>query len=455
MTLPNFKQLAGLSRDTNPPRKPICAALDIGTHKISCMIARVHRRSGDALSEGEANFDFQVIGTGHQASQGVKAGVIVDLNATESAIKQAVSAAEKIAGVTVDEVVVNVSCGRLCSDAFQFGVDVPGQQVRTEDLDRVLKTARARGRADQRLTLHSFPMGYALDDNIGIKDPRGMYGDKLSVGMHVVTAEPGPLRNLAVSIDRCHLKVDRVAASPLVSGLATVTADEAELGVLCVDMGAGCTTLAVFMEGMFVHADAIALGGGHVTLDLARGLSMPLAHAERAKTLHASALQSPSDEREMVEIETVGTDLPEEAQIIDGGDQGNGVTRVRVPRALLTGIAAPRVEEIFELLRDRLKAAGLGEIGESRVVITGGASQLPGAREVAGKILGGTARRGEPRRHGGVPEAMSGPAFACLTGLVTYAQTAEREPGAASDRVRMQGSSSYFARVGHWLKESF
>ncbi|MHA1524373.1 MAG: cell division protein FtsA [Alphaproteobacteria bacterium] len=450
MTLPNFNHLAGLVTDGKAPRKPICAALDIGTHKISCMIAKVRARPG--AGEGGGGYDFKVIGTGHQASKGVKAGVIVDLGATENAIRAAVDAAEKMARVTVDEVVVNVSCGRLSSDAFEIGIDVPGRQVRTQDIDRLLKTARARRRADQRLTLHSFPMGYALDENVGLKDPCGMYGDRLRVGMHLVTAEPGPLRNLAIGIDRCHLNVDRVAASPLASAIATITADEADLGVLCVDMGAGCTTLAVFMEGMFVHADAIALGGGHVTLDLARGLSMPLSCAERAKTLHASALQSPSDERELVEIETVGSELPDQAQITD---QGNGVARVRVPRALLTGIAAPRVEEIFELLRDRLKSAGLGEIGEQRVVLTGGASQLTGVREVAAQILGGTARRAVPRPLGGVSEVMGGPAFACLAGLVTYAQTAEREPGARLGRPQTQSESGYLARVGHWLKESF
>ena len=458
MTLPNFTHLSGARNDGQPPRKPICAALDIGTHKISCMITKVRTRPGAQTSEetpeGEmpAGYDFKVIGTGHQASKGVKAGVIVDLDATETAIRAAVDAAEKMARVTVDEVVVNASCGRLVSDAFEIGVDVPGQQVRGEDLDRLLKTARTRRRADQRLTLHSFPMGYVLDGNVGIKDPRGMYGDRLSVGMHVVTAEPGPLRNLAIGLDRCHLAVDRVAISPLASAIATLTADEADLGVLCVDMGAGCTTLSVFMEGMFVHADAIALGGGHVTLDLARGLSMPMEHAERAKTLFASALQSPSDEREMVEIDTVGSELPDEERI---ADQGNGMTRVRVPRALLTGIAAPRVEETFELLRDRLKAAGLGEIGEQRVVLTGGASQLTGVREVAGRILGGTARRGAPTRLGGVSDEMSGAAFACLTGLVTYAQTAEREPGAGMGRPQTHAESGYLARVGHWLKESF
>lgn len=434
MTLPTFKALVHPDTKGQTPRKPVCAALDIGTDKICCTIARIRQKQGEGTG-----YDVKVVGVGHHASAGVKAGVIVDLAAAETSIRAAVEAAERSAGFTVDEVIVNASCGRIRSEAYEIGVPVRSGQVQQSDLDQVLKTARSRSRDDARLTLHSFPIGFAIDNDAGIADPRGMFGERLSVGMHIVTAEPGPLKNLALGVDRCHLKIDRVSVSPLASALATITADEAELGAVCVDMGAGCTTVAAFIEGVFVHADAIALGGGHVTLDLARGLSTPLSQAERIKALHGSCLTGPADEREFIDIETVG-----------GGDEGG-----RVPKSAVAGIVRPRVEETFELLRDRLHAAGLGPSGDRRVVLTGGASQLNGIREVASRILGGQVRHGVPRRIEGAPAALAGPGFACVAGLLTYAQSAEIEARSGIEDSDLAAGPGYFGRMGRWLKESF
>jgi len=242
-------------------------------------------------------------------------------------------------------------------------------------------------------------------------------------------------------VDRCHIKIDRVAVSPLASALSTVTTDEAELGAICIDMGAGCTTLSVFIEGMFVHADAIALGGGHVTLDLARGLSTPLVQAERIKALHGGCLTGPADDREFVGVETVGGDGTEEL--------------TRVPKSVLVSIVRPRVEETFELLRDRLRAAGLENMGERRIILTGGASQLTGTREIASRILGGQVRHGVPRLAGVVPETLAGPGFACVAGLLTYAQSTEVEQRNGLSEDNGTTGSSYFGRMGRWLKESF
>lgn len=449
MILPTFKSLADPDNDGLSPRKPVCAALDIGTDKVVCVIARVRAKSGGgpggATGDGPGDgrgLDVKVVGVGHVASQGVKAGVIVDLAAAETSIRAAVDAAERAAGFTVDEAIVNASCGRITSDAYEIGVAVRSGQVTQDDLGQVLKTARACPRDDGRLTLHSIPIGFALDGDAGIADPLGMHGERLSVGMHVVTAEPGPLKNLALGVDRCHIRIDRVAVSPLASAISTVTVDEAELGAICVDMGAGCTTVSVFIEGMFVHADAIALGGGHVTLDLARGLSTPLAQAERIKALHGSCLTGPADEREFIEFETVGG---------EGGPQD----LTQVPKSTLVGIVRPRVEETFELLADRLRSAGLDNMGERRIILTGGASQLTGTREIASRILGGQVRHGPPRLAGSAPETLAGPGFACVAGLLTYAQSAEvGERDGLSETDTLNGSS-YLGRVGRWLKESF
>lgn len=437
MILPTFKSLADPDNDGLSPRKPVCAALDIGTDKVTCVIARVRAKTG----EGEG-LDIKVVGVGHIASQGVKAGVIVDLAAAETSIRAAVDAAERAAGFTVDEAIVNASCGRISSEAFEIGVAVRSGRVTEDDLGQVLKAARSQSRDDGRLTLHSIPIGFALDGDAGIANPLGMYGERLSVGMHVVTAEPAPLRNLALGVDRCHIRIDRVAVSPLASAISTVTVDEAELGAICIDMGAGSTTVSVFLEGMFVHADAITLGGGHVTLDLARGLSTPLVQAERIKALHGSCLTGPADDREFIDIEAVGG---------DGGPENMN----RVPKSTLVSIVRPRVEEIFEMLRDRLRNAGLDNMGERRIILTGGASQLTGTTEIASHILGGQVRHGSPRLAGSMPETMAGPGFACVAGLLTYAQSTEAGLNDGLSATEGHGGEGYIGRVGRWLKENF
>jgi cell division protein FtsA len=433
MTLMTFRAMLGIGGGDAAPRKPVCASLDIGTHKIACVIAKVR--------SDEGGHRIKVVGVGHHESRGVKAGIIVDLAAAEHAIREAVDAAERMAGLTVDEVVVNASCGRIASEVYEIGVPVPTAQVRQEDLDRVLRTARSQPRQDGRMILHSVPLGFCLDGSEGVGDPRGMYGDRLSVGMHVVTVDPGPLRNLALGVDRAHVKIDRVAVSPLASALATLTEDEADLGAVCIDMGAGCTTLALFMDGMFVHADAVALGGRHVTLDLARALSTPLAEAERIKNLHGSVLADAHDTGAHIEVPLVG----------DAG----GEEMSRVPRSAINRVIRPRVEETFELLNERLVSTGFGGRGDRHIVLTGGASQLTGVDEAASRILGGHVRLGAPGRLAGASEAISGPDFATAAGLLTYAQAAELEPRSALSQRSLKSQGGYLARVGRWLKESF
>jgi cell division protein FtsA len=437
VSLVTFRDMAGIAGGRAPVRHAICAALDIGTHKVACAIARL--RPG---KNGAGAPEIRVIGFGHHESRGVKAGVIVDLAAAERAIRGAIDAAEAKAGITIDEVIVNVSCGRMRSEIYEIGVPVASSQVTRADLDRVLHAARAQTRGDQRLTLHSVPLGYALDDHEGVRDPLGMYGTRLSVGMHVVTAEPAPLRNLALCVDRTHVEIGRVAVSPLLSALSTLTPDEADLGVVCIDMGAGCSTLALFADGLFVHADGIALGGQHVTLDLARGLSTPLAEAERLKVLHGSVLTDSHDGEDFVDIASLG-------------DGASGDVAQRVNKGQITRIIKPRVEEILELLRDRLGQSGAGGLRGQRIVLTGGASQLAGIEELAGRILGGEVRLGAPGGFAGAPAISAGPGFATVFGLITYAQTEELEPTTAMPVARAAGEGNYMARVGRWLKQGF
>ncbi|WP_318246102.1 cell division protein FtsA [Stappia indica] len=421
-------------------RAVVVSVLDIGSTKVCCLIAKLTPCTEGAVLPGRTH-SIEVLGYGYQRSRGLKSGVVVDMDAAEQAIRLSVDAAERMAGVTVESLITNVTCGRLHSEIISASVGVASDAVSEADIQRVLAAGSAHNVAEGRASMHALPIGYTLDGNRGMRDPRGMIGRRLGVDMQVVTAEVAPVRNLELCINRGHLSVETMVATPYASGLSTLVEDEAELGVACVDMGGGTTSISVFVEGRMVHLDAIAVGGHHVTMDIARALSTRLVDAERIKTLQGSALPSQSDERDFISVPPVDaeSDLPNQ-----------------VPRAMLTRVILPRVEEILELVRDRLTASGFaGRVGK-RIVLTGGASQLTGLGDVARRVLGRNVRLGRPLGVAGLPEAAKGPAFAAAVGLLIYPQVAQIEqfePGTI--RSRWSLGSSTLARVGNWLRESF
>ena len=411
------------------PRGRLVTGLDVGTSKMCCFIARV----GD---EGRP----QVVGIGHQISHGVKGGAIVDMEAAERAILATVHAAEQMAGETIRQVIVNVSGGYPASQTIGVEVDIAGHEVGDGDLRRALDHgSHVNGGEDRRL-IHSIPVGYTIDGSRGIRDPRGMYGERLGVDMHLVTAASGPLRNLQTCIERCHLDIQALVVSPYAAGLSSLVEDEMDLGVTVIDMGGGTTTIAVFFDGNVVYTDSLPIGGAHVTNDIARGLSTPLAHAERLKTLYGNCIASPSDEREVISVPQVGEDDPTQATTI--------------PKSFLVGIIQPRIEETFELVRSRLEAGGFDKIAGRRVVLTGGASQLSGARELAAMALDKQVRMGRPIRIGGLAEATGGPAFATAVGLLAYAVEADLETP-KPHRPAAEEPNGLIGRIGHWFRENF
>ena len=408
----------------------IVAALDLGSSKVCCLIAR--------LAEDQPP---EVIGIGQQASHGVRNGAVVDMEATERAVANAVHAAEQMAGQTIDRVVVNLSGGHPQSASIDVEVSISGHAVGDSDLRRALEQGQqsdaAEGRNGQaRQLIHSIPLGYSIDGSRGIRDPRGMYGDRLGVSVHFVTAGAGAVRNLLTCIQRSHLEPVGLVVSPYASGLAALVDDELELGVTLIDMGGGTTTITVFLGGDAIYTDVLRVGGLHVTNDIARGLSTPLAHAERIKTLYGHAMVTTADEREAIEVPQVGED--------DGQPQ-------QIPRSLLVGIIQPRLEETFELVRSRLEASGFDKLAGRRVVLTGGASQLAGVRELAALILDKQVRVGRPIRVTGLAESTSGPAYATCAGLLIHAASTAAKPHRL--RPEREEPNGLVGRIGHWFRE--
>ena len=412
----------------------LIAALDIGSSKVACFIVQVMDDDGT----------FDVIGVGHHASKGIKNGTITDLNAAELSIRQTVHAAENMAadvmkGYPLREVVVNLPGVHAASHAYSADVSISGHKITENDIRHALGNAQNEVLSDEYELVHTIPVGYRIDGHEGIREPRGMHGQDMSVDMNLVTGDIAALQNINSSIMRSHLDISAFCLSSYAAGLSTLVEDEMDLGCTVIDMGGGVTSFAVFNGGHMIYADAIPIGGQHVTNDVAAGLTTSIADAERLKALYGGAMASFADENEMIDVPRLGEDSEHDVH--------------QVPRSLLVGIIQPRVEEIFELIRSRLKDSGLGTALGRRVVLTGGASQIPGLRDLAQHVLDKQVRLGKPIRITGLPESVTGPAFATTAGLLTY--VAERSHEMPSELMTYASSGSVWEKTKNWIHQNW
>lgn len=424
-----------------PKKSAVLSVLDIGTSKIVCLVARLNPSDASGTLRGRTH-SCRILGIGHQRSRGIKGGVVVDMDAAEAAIRLAVDAAERMAGFEVESVIVNTTGGRLASQLYDAKVTTGGRAVTQVDVHRVLEACTASGSHQNRAVLHSLPICFSIGETRQIQDPRGMVAEELGAEMHVLSCDAAAARNLLLSVERCHLSIDALVATPYASALSALADDEAELGTTLIDMGAGTTSVSVFSGGHLAHVDSFAVGGQHVTMDVARGLGVSITDAERLKALYGACLTSVSDERETVAVVPAGADYERP---------------VHLPKAQLVSIIRPRVEEILELLRDRLKAAGLPPHAGRRLVLTGGACQLTGMQAAVKRIVSGKVRIGRPLGIKGLPESAKNPAFAASVGLLVYPQVSGNEHYRPSLRKmeREAKASGYIGRVGQWLRNSF
>jgi len=406
--------------------------LDIVTTKVACLIGR---------TEGDGS--LRVLGFGWQRGRGVRAGGIVDIEDAERAIRAAVGQAEDMADTTLHAVTVNLSCGQ--PDSRLFSVQWPignaatgGRTVVEQDIRRVVHEARVRSASEGREVIHSLPLSFMVDTTDHVADPRGLYCSTLTARLHIVDAATSALRTLGACIARCDLEISEVVSAPMAAGLATLVEDERNMGATVIDMGGGTTGVAIFAEGQLLHTAQLPIGGMHITSDLARELVTTVTHAERMKTLHGNAQSCADDEREFLTVPLVGEDEHQFA---------------KVPRSMVVNVVRPRVEEIFQLVHDRLEAAGLTRAMGVRIVLTGGACQLAGVREMAAHMLNRPVRLGRPFALRGLPDSASGPAFATAAGLLAWAAGA----GRTLEDMEMDAApaAGRFGRFIRYLKERF
>jgi cell division protein FtsA len=402
------------------------AVLDVGTSKMCCLIAR---RRGARL---------ELQGGGYQLAEGLRAGEIVDAEAAEASILAVVHEAEQQAGRTVREIVLGISGGRPESVVSTVDLELGGRAVGPQDVTRALAQAKAQARGEGVEILHALPIEITLDSSQRLRDARGMVGERLRIGVHLVRVASAALYNLLAVIERCHLDVAAVIAAPYAAGLASLSEDEATFGAIVLDLGAGVTGVARFAEGRLHQLASLPLGAQHVTQDLAFGLSTGRAQAERLKTLYGSVLARAGDTRQHLEVPGLGDPAQPPVQI--------------VPRARLTDIIRPRVEEIFQLARARVDPDRQPITGR-RLVLTGGGCQLEGIAELAEEIFGMPARLGRARPF----DAGAVQDLTAATTAVGLLRWAGEDDGGLTFGASSQNRdfTARLARIGQWLRENF
>mgnify|MGYP000931702217 CR=1 FL=1 len=416
------------------------ASLDVGTTKICCVIADALPSKHKGLTDAQPA--LKILGFGQTASRGVKAGSIINVDEAERAIRQAVDAAERMAERHINAVHVNVSGGRPLSQVTRGSVQTLGGVVSPRDADNAVSNAIAQVDVGQRQVLHLMPVAFSLDGVESPAVPMGLHGSTLTTDMGVVTVDPAALRNLSLTVERCHLSVSGFAVSPYAAARGALAADERALGTIVIDMGGGTTSVAIFRQGKLASAFVIPVGGMQVTADVAQGLSTTLAHAERMKTMFGAVWPAGYEDREMLAVPLVGE---------------RGVDTVqKLPKSALCAIIKPRIEEIFDLVIQRLNEQPQLAAMAGRVVLTGGASQLPGLRDHAQLMFGRQVRLGQPQPQAGMPEMARSSGFAAAFGLLNLAAQPDKlyampqAAQAAIDRSQL----TYAQRVGRWLKEA-
>jgi cell division protein FtsA len=408
----------------------LITALDIGTSKVSAVIAQVR-------TDGEVH----VCGVGHQLCMGLNAGMVTSVEHTERAIRAAVDQAERAVGREVRNVFVSVNSAALAAEILPVQVDVHGDEIIQADIDRVLALGRETIMDHERKILHAQPACYAIDGAVTVRNPIGLFGEKLGVDIQLLTAEAGPIKNIEVSVRRAHLDIEEIVAGPIASGYGCLTEEERMRGVALIELGAGVTNIAVFAGGILVGCSTISVGSTDVTDDIARVFMTPRIHAERLKTLHGTVMSTAADNHEMVDVP------PSNYQ--------DGAEVIRMSRAQLSAIIRERISELFIEIGHRLSELGFVGPAARQVVLTGGGAQMANMVHFATTTLNKSVRIGRPLGLIGLPDALSGPGFSAVAGLVNFAVHAPEDARAYSTASTSELPRGRLAQLVRWLGVTF
>lgn len=403
----------------------LVVGLDIGTTKICALV-------GELTPHG-----VDIVGVGTYPSNGLRKGVVINIDATVQSIQNAVEEAELMAGCEIHSVFAGIAGGHIKGFNSHGVVAVKTHEVTQYDVDRVIEAAKAVAIPMDREVLHVLPQEYIIDDQDGIREPVGMSGVRLESKVHIVTGAVTSAQNIIKCANRCGLNVSDIVIQQLASSKAVLTQDEKDLGVAMIDIGGGTTDILVYSGGAIVHSAVISIGGNHITNDIAVGIRTPMREAEGIKHKHGVASTDLVGRDEAIDVPSVGGRKPRQ-----------------ISKRLLSEIIEPRVEELFMLVKSELSKMNLVNKLASGVVITGGSAIMEGMPEVAENVFDLPVRRGIPHGVGGLAEAVASPIYATAVGLVLYGS--QNQKTRAAFRVREKNMfSKVRGRMKEWFGEFF
>lgn len=376
-------------------KKDFVVGLDIGTTKICCIVGEIAEHGPQPV--------IDIVGIGTAPSSGLRKGVVINIDSTVESITKAVEEAELMAGVEISNVYTGIAGGHIKSFNSTGIVAVKDKEIRDSDVQRVIDAAKAVAIPLDREVIHVIPQEYMIDDQDGIRDPVGMSGVRLEAKVHIVTGAVSSAQNIIKCANKAGLNVSEICLQPLASSEAVLLPEERELGVILVDIGGGTSDVAIFKDGSVVHTGVLAIGGNHITNDIAMGLRTPQNDAEKVKIRYGCAMASLVKPDETIEVPGVG-----------------GRKSRIVPRRLLAEIIEPRVEEIFSLIQREVMKSGFQDVLSGGIVITGGSTLLEGMPELAEFVFEMPVKRGIPQGIGGLRDVVNSPKFATGVGLLKY-----------------------------------
>ena len=411
-------------------KSPIIAALDIGSSKICCLIAKIDK-----------NETLSIIGAGFQESKGLVSGVITDMIALENSIRNCVASAEKMASVRIKNIIVGFSSDNINIENLNIEIDLKGAVIGQRDLNRAYNFLSEKHDMGNRSILHVIPFQYSIDGNKGVKNPIGMIGDKLGVEISIISSDFNTLKNLENVVKHCDLEIDEIVYTPYASGISLLSEEEKELGVALIDMGSTLTTVSIFYNGSILYTKSIPLGGNMVTNDVSRIFSLSFANAERIKIINGQLIEELENSLSTIEVDTLGEDNES----------------IEITRKDLISVIKPRIFEIVNTINDIIIDSKYNNIIANRFVITGGASQMEGLLDFTSKVFGKKARLAKSIQINALPENMKSPSFSAISSMVKYSITKNNDINMKLTKKNNNSDSiyAYVQKFKNWFIENF